>query len=136
MTARLIFAIISTILEEAALVAIVFWALPEIDIHVPLPGLIVLMVVWGTYSTLVYRMGSRALRQEPLVSLPDMVGSKGKIVSPLVPEGLVKIRSELWIAKSAGGEIEPGSEVIVVEQNSLKLVVRENNTTDDLESTE
>ncbi len=125
MTGRLILAIISTILEEAAIVAIVRWALPRIDVHIPLWGLIILMVVWLTYSVSTYRMGSRALLRKPVAGLPDMVGSKGKVVSPLAPEGLVKIKGELWIAKSAGAEMEPGGEVIVVEQDRLKLVVRE-----------
>jgi len=125
MTGRLILAIISTILEEIAIVAIVLWALPEIDVHLPLPALIVLMVVWGAYSVTTYRIGSRALRRKQLVGLPNMVGSKGQVVSPLVPEGLVKIRDELWVAKSASGEMKSGRKVIVVGQDSLKLVVRE-----------
>ena len=135
MTGRLILAIFSTILEEAAIVVIVLWGLPEIGVHIPLPGLIALMIAWGTYSVVTYRMGSRALRRKPVISLP-MIGSKGKVVSPLAPEGLIRIEGELWIAKSAGGEMEPGEEVIVLRQDSLKLVVRESSTTDDLERTE
>ncbi|MFC2036063.1 NfeD family protein [Chloroflexota bacterium] len=133
MRARLILAIVSTLLEEAALVAIVLWALPEIDVHIPLFGLIALMVVWGVYSIATYRMGSRALRRKPVTTLPDMVGSRGKVVSPLVPEGLVRIKGELWVAKSTSGEMEPGEKVIVVEQDSLKLVVSESSDTDDSE---
>ncbi len=136
MTGRLVLAIISTLLEETAIVVIVLWGLPEIGVHIPLPGLIALMVAWGAYSVITYRMGSRALREKPVISLPDMVGSKGAVVSPLAPEGLVKIKGELWIAKSVGGEMEPGVEVIVVGQDRLKLVVRENGTTNDSEKTE
>lgn len=136
MTGRLILAIISTLLEETALVVIVLWGLPEIDVHIPLPGLIALMVVWGSYSVIIYRVGSQALRRKQIIGLPDMVGSKGKVVTPLAPEGLVKIRGELWVAESAGGEMEPGGKVIVVEQDSLKLVVRESSPNNDLERTE
>lgn len=136
MTPRLIFAIISTLLEEAALAAVVLWALPQIDINIPVAGLIALMVAWGTYSTIIYRIGSQALRRKPMIALPDMVGSHGKVVSPLIPEGLVNIRGELWIAKSAGEEIKPGSQVIVLEQNSLKLVVGDRSTTNDTAETQ
>ena len=135
MRARLILAIVSTVLEEAALVAIVLWALPEIDIHIPLLGLIALMVAWGAYSIAAFRLGSRALRRKPVIALPNMVGSKGKVVSPLVPEGLVRIRGELWVAKSVSGEMELGKKVIVVGQDSLKLDVRESSNIDDLEKT-
>lgn len=136
MMGRLILAIISTILEEIAIAAIVLWALPEINVHIPLLGLIGLMGAWGAYSVLTYRAGSRALRRKQVVGLPNMVGSKGKVVSPLVPEGLVRIRNELWIAKSAGGDLKPGGKIIVVAQDSLKLVVCESSTTDDLEKNE
>ena len=133
MLARLIFAIVSTLLEEVALVVIVLWALPEIGVHLPLPGLIALMVAWGAYSVFSFQITGRALRRKQVVGLPDMVGSKGEVVSALAPEGLVRIRGELWVAKSAGGEMKPCEQVIVAGQDSLKLVVRESNITNDLE---
>ena len=136
MSGRLVLAIISSILEEAAIVVIVLWGLPEIGIRIPLAGLIALMVAWATYSITTYRIGSRALRKKPLINLPDMVGSKGKVVSQIAPEGLVKIKGELWVAKSDAGDMEPGEEIIVVEQDSLKLVVRAAGTIKDLERTE
>ncbi len=128
MTGRLVLAIISTILEEIAIVVIVLLGLPRLGIQIPLWGLIALMVVWGAYSVTTYRIGSRALRRKPLLNLPDMVGSKGKVVSPLAPEGLVRIKGELWVAKSASDEIEPGEEVTVVGQDRLKLVVQGSDT--------
>ena len=128
---RLILAIISTTLEEAALVVIVLWGLPQLGIQVHLPGLIALMVAWLVISVIIYRIGSRALRRKLLVGLPHMVGTQGKVVSPLSPEGLVRIKGELWVAKAAGGEMQSGEKVIVVEQDSLKLVVRRSDTIPD-----
>ena len=116
-------AIISTLLEQAALVIIVLFGLPMLGVHVPLPGLITMMVVWGTISIAVYRMGSRALRRKPVIILP-VISSKGKVVSPLVPEGLVRIGGELWVAESPDEDMDIGTEVIVTEQDGLKLVVR------------
>ncbi len=137
MSARLVWAIISTLLEEAALVAIVLWGLPYLGIHnFPLAGLIAVMVVLGAYSVITYRRGSRALRRKPLDGLPYMVGSQGEVVSPLAPEGLVRIKGELWQAESASGRIDTGEEVTVVGQDGLKLVVRKHSTSDDLAKTE
>jgi len=130
MTTRLIFAVISTLLEEAALVIIVRLGLPKIGINLPLPGLIALMVAWLAYSVVTYRMGSRALRRKPLDGLLDMVGSKGEVVGPLVPEGVVRIKGELWMANSAGGEINLGEKVIVVGQERLQLIVRKLSSAD------
>ncbi len=123
MTARLILAILSNLLEEAALVVIVLWGLPQLGIEIPVAGLVVMMVVWGVFSVFIYRMGSRALRMEPVTGLSAMVGSKGKVVRPLVPMGLVKIKGEIWEAKSDRGRIGTGEGVTVVEQDGLKLVV-------------
>ena len=109
--------------------AVVLWGLPQLDIHIPLAGLIALMVAWGAYAVISYRMGSQALRKKPVVGLPAMVGSRGKVVSPLAPVGLVKIKGELWEATSAGNKmIDTGEEVTVVGQDGLKLVVRERNS--------
>jgi len=128
MTARLILAIVSTLLEEAALVVIVLWGLPQLGIHIPLAGLIALMAAWGALSVFTYQMGSRALRRKLIVGLPDMVDSKGKVVSPLAPEGLVRIKGELWVAKSTGRRMDTGEEVTVVGQDGLKLIVRKGGT--------
>jgi len=125
MTARLILAIVSLILEEAAIAVIVLMGLPRLGINLPLPGLIAVMVLWLVYGVVIYRIGSNALRRKPLFSLPDMLGGRGKVVSQLAPEGLVRIGGELWVAKSAGKKLDIGKEVIVVEQDGLKLVVQE-----------
>ncbi len=135
MSGRLVLAIISTLLEETALAVIVLLGLPQLGIRIPLAGLIASMAAWLAWSVIIYRMGSRALRRKPVVGLPTMVGSKGKVVSPLAPEGLVRIKGELWVAKSESGEMNPGGEVIVVGQDGLKLVVRKSST-GDLKATE
>ena len=124
MSIRLIVAIISIALEEGAIAVIVLLALPRFNINVPVAGLAALMVLWLIISIVIYRVGSRALRTRPVISLPDMIGGIGKVVSPLNPEGMVRIKGELWVAKSADGVKDIGTEVIVVAQDSLKLIVR------------
>ena len=134
MSGRLIIAIVSTALEEAALAAGVLWGLPRLGIHIPLWVLIVTMLAWCTYTVITYRMGSRALRRKPVHGLTAMLGSEGKVVSPLVPEGMVRIKGELWMAKSASGRMDTGEEVTVVGQDGLKLIVRKRSP-GDLEGT-
>ncbi|GAI66528.1 unnamed protein product, partial [marine sediment metagenome] len=107
MSGRLIIAIVSTVLEEAALAVGVLWGLPKLGIHIPLWVLIIVMLAWGAYTIITYRMGTRALRRKPVHGLTAMLGSEGKVVSPLAPEGMVRIKGELWRAKSAKGEFRP-----------------------------
>ena len=135
MIARLVLAIVSTLMEEAALAVIVLLGLPHLGIRIPLAGLIALMAAWGAFSVITYRMGSRALKRKPVVGLPGMVSSKGKVVSPLAPDGVVRIKGELWEAISEEGSINTGEKVTVVGQDGLKLVVRKSGT-GDLKATE
>ena len=128
-TARLIYAIVSVLLEEAAIVVIVLVGLPQLDIEIPLGVLIAVMVVFAIFSVLLYQAGSRALKIKP-VALSVMIGSKGKVVSPLAPVGFIKIKDELWEAESVGSKISIGKDVMVVEQDGLKLVVRQYNIDD------
>lgn len=124
MRTRLIWAIVSTLLEEAAIAAIVLWGLPRLDIHIPLPALIFIMVAWAGLAVFIFRKGTQALKRKPVVGLSDMVGSKGKVVNQLDPQGMVRIKGELWEAISVGGRINVGREVTVVGQDGLKLIVR------------
>ena len=128
LSGRLIMASISSLLEQTAIVFIVFWVVPITGVRMPLWGsiilLVFLMVGWAAWSIIGYRKGSRALEKKPLVGLPDMIGSRGEVVRPLTPEGMVKIRGELWAAQSENGDVHSGRKVTVVGQDRLKLVVR------------
>ncbi|MFC2012059.1 NfeD family protein [Chloroflexota bacterium] len=135
MKVRLIFAIVSTTLEEVAIVVVARWGLPRININIPVWGLVLIMVAWAAYAVFTFRIGSRALVRRRVNGLTDMIGSMGKVVSTLNPEGLVKIKGELWVAKSTTGEMQPGDEVTVVGQERLKLTVQENDISDSREET-
>ena len=128
MVARLVMAIISTLLEEAAIVVIVLWGLPQLEINLPLAVLIGIMVAWAIISALIYRSGTRALMMKPVAGLPGLIGSKGKVVNSLTPTGVVRIKSELWEAVSTDKEVKAGEEIVVVGQQDLKLMVRRANT--------
>ncbi len=123
MNGRLVVAIISTTFEEAVIAVIALVGLPRLGIKIPIAVLIPLMVVWAVIAIVTYRAGSRALKRKPVIGLETMVGSHGKAISPLDPEGLVKIAGELWQAKTAGDEIGVGEEVTVIAQEGKRLIV-------------
>jgi len=124
MIGRLIMAIVTTLLYELALIAVVLWGLPRLGIYVPIPGLVVLVLALGAVAIATYRKGSQALRKKAVVGLTSMIGSKAKVVSKIDPEGMVKVKGELWKAQSTGERIDVGEEVTVVGQKRLKLIVR------------
>ncbi|MEE9365530.1 MAG: NfeD family protein [Dehalococcoidales bacterium] len=123
-TARLVLAIVSTLVVEAAYYVIWRWVLPEFDIQVPLWVLIAVMAFWAVFAVADFIFVTHILRRQTLVGLPTMTGSKGKAKSPLSPEGQVMIKGELWGAKSIDGDIDIGEAVTVVGQDSLQLIVR------------
>ena len=49
---------------------------------------------------------------------------RGKVVESLNPEGQVKIRGEIWDAKSVDNGIDIGEEIEVLDTDGLKLLVR------------
>ena len=122
--ARLVLAIVSTALEEVAIWVIWRWGLPQLEVNIPLYVLIVVMVGWLVWSAGFFIFVTRTLRRQKIVGLPTMVDSRGKVTSPLTPEGMVTIKSELWQAESVEGDVGKGEEVMVVGQDGLKLMVR------------
>jgi membrane-bound serine protease (ClpP class) len=123
-TERLFLAVIGTSLQEAVLFAIWRWGLPHIGIELPVYVLILGMIAVLVYSIVAFRFVSRTSNRKAVVGLPDMIDGKGKAVSPLSPEGQVRIKGEIWSAWATEKDIDRGQEIIVVGQDGLKLIVR------------
>jgi membrane-bound ClpP family serine protease len=125
MSGRLIVNIVSTVAEEAAILFAGVWLLPEVGVRIPLLLLAAIMLAWLGWTVFTYRKGSRALERKPVRGLMDMQGMKGVVVRSLRPDGVVKVSGELWNAHSVTGPSEAGADVIVVSQEGLKLIVKE-----------
>jgi membrane-bound ClpP family serine protease len=121
---RLVLAIVSTSLEETAIWVIWRWLLPEFGVSLPVGALVGIMVAWLAFSIWLFIFTTRALNKQTEVGLPSMVGAPGKVASRLSPEGMVRIRGELWGATSNEGDIETGEEVVVIGERGLKLLVK------------
>jgi membrane-bound ClpP family serine protease len=125
--ARLIIAIVTNLLDEGIIVAFIIFGLPRLGVHIPLYGIIIIGVGFLVYAVGFYTIGTRILRKKPLPGFSDMIGTEGRAVNRLEPQGMVKIESELWDAKAETGKINAGTEVVVVDQYGLKLIVRPKN---------
>ena len=116
--------IISSIAEEAMLAAVVLWGLPQLGINLPLWALVLAMIALAVYGVFTYRKSRQALLAPPVAGLSSLVGEKGRAISALAPSGTVRVSGETWAADSASGDIDPGSHVVVVSQERLRLTVR------------
>jgi membrane-bound serine protease (ClpP class) len=121
---RLIITIITNILWEAAIAGVAFGGLPFLGIRIPTWGIILIMIAFAVYAWIMYRIGSRTLGKRALPGSTDMIGVNGKVVKKLKPEGFIIIEGELWEAVAESGTIETGTEVTVIGQKGLKLLVK------------
>ncbi len=65
----------------------------------------------------------KAKKAKPKIGEGDLIGEKGIAITDLKPKGQVKVRGEIWQAE-AEEEIKEGEEIIVIEQERLKLKVK------------
>jgi len=128
---RILITVLATLAEEIALVVFVLLGLPMLGVEIPLGGLIAIMSGIAVYGVISYRLGSRALMKKPRAGLCEMVGLKGEVVETLAPDGVVKIGSEFWSARTGGPAIHKGEVVTVIERSGLQLVVKDADNSDD-----
>lgn len=118
-------AVLSWMLEEIILAAVVLWLLPHyFNINIPLWGLAILMLALAAYSATMYRFGRQTFFIRPKVATENIIGSAGVVTKPLTPEGYVKVQGVLWKAICEEAELEAGDEVEVVAIEGLRLVVK------------
>lgn len=123
--ARLIYTILTTGLWEFLLWAAGRWLLPLLGVRLPVYLVVLVMAVLGVYAVFAFQVGTRALARKPVAGLTSMIGTRGKAVRRVAADGQVKIKDEIWAARSVTGPIKKGVEVTVVGQEGLTLVVRE-----------
>jgi len=124
MNTRLIIAIVTSLIDEVIIIAIVLWVLPRYNIHLPLWGLVLLIIGFVIYAVVTYMIGSRIMKKKPLPGFTNMIGFEGYVTTSLEPEGFVSIKGELWKARAESGTLVSGTSIIVVSQKGLELVVR------------
>ena len=122
--ARLVLAIVSTLAVEVALYTVWRWVLPEWGVEISLAGIIAVMVGWAVFAGVEFWLVTRVLKKQAMVGLPTMIGTRGKAVSALNPEGQVRIKGELWGAEAIDRHVNQGENILVVGQDGLKLLVR------------
>src|SRR5437879_11035560 len=80
-------------------------------------------VALGVGTTLVISAAWQAMRRQVAIGREAEVGRRGEAVSDVNPEGLVRLRGELWLAE-AQPPVSKGQGVEVVEVGGAKVRVR------------
>ena len=113
-----------TLIDEAIVVVVILWLLPHLGIKLPVGVTVGLMVALAAWAVLTYRAIRRVVEIRALSPAEAMVGRRGTALSQLAPNGVVRIRGEIWKAMSSNGVIAAGDEVTVLRIDGLKLTVR------------
>ncbi|ASJ07475.1 NfeD family protein [Thermococcus pacificus] len=88
-------------------------------------AIIVTAVLLGLFFLFGVAAVVRAHKRKPEAGKEELVGTVGKVVEDLDPEGVVKLRGELWKARSSdGSRIPVGEKVRVVKVEGLTLIVK------------
>ena len=119
----IIYSILTTVLQEAAVVAIVLWLLPLLEVHIPLWGMAILMAAVAAWGLIGYRLTRNIVNQESVTPSSAMIGSEGIAATPIEPEGVVRVRGELWKARTNHAAIAKNEEIVVEEIEGLILYV-------------
>ena len=77
---------------------------------------------WELSESLLWIRWSQRRRAQ--VGAENLIGTTAKVVAPLAPEGHVKVKGELWRARTTGAEtVRAGRDVRVLTLEGLTLVV-------------
>ncbi len=116
--------ILFTAILEIAIIIIVTIVLiayyPAITVWIIL-GAIAVTAVYLWISYYIYRpvFGHRAVEPQD-----ELIGNLGKTITDLKPRGQVKIKNEVWSARSDVGFLAAGTKIKVVEMEGIQLVVQ------------
>ncbi len=78
------------------------------------------------FASVILFVGQRVWEAQRLVvqtGSEALLGATGEVISALDPEGTVRLRGEVWTARTEGDHIQPGGRVRVVRVDGVVLVV-------------
>jgi len=110
------------LLDEILIAGIIIVVLWRLGVQVPFWAYIVAGVACAGLYWFLYRILLDQRRKSP-VSSDSIVGLRGRCVTALDPEGLVRVQGETWKAVSNCGTVAEGVEVTVEDVRGLMLVV-------------
>lgn len=79
--------------------------------------------VTALFFLFVVGMGLKTLKTKPVSGASAIIGQYAKTITPLDPDGLVKMRGETWKAISLSGSINKNEKVIIKELKGFTLYV-------------
>ncbi|MFC1920762.1 NfeD family protein [Chloroflexota bacterium] len=111
------------LLDEAAVLVIVFVVLHFAGVRIPLPVTIILGLVIGVLVLIIHIKVIPSFHWKQITGKEGMIGLQGRVVQPLTPVGTVYIKDENWKARTDGDYMEIDEKVEVIGIAGLILTV-------------
>ena len=111
------------LLDEAAVLAVIFIILHFLDVQVPLSLTIPLVLFIGVFVLIIHIKVIPSFHWKQATGREGMIGLQGRVVQPLTPVGAIYVKGENWKAESIGDHIKVDQNVEVVGIEGLKLRV-------------
>lgn len=112
------------VLDEAIMVAIVLVILWKAGVTLSPLVITIVVLLMAVLVFVVYRAITSTAKMKVTGGKKGMLGLPGNVVTPLDPEGLIRVHGELWKAKCTDDTIVTQEKVIVVGIQGLKLIVK------------
>ena len=118
------FIILASLLDDAAVALIVLLILWFLKIPISLPIIIFLVLLFVVAVLAMHRLVIPALHKKVATGSEGMIGLKGKVIEPLVPEGVIRVSGEYWKARSDDENIAVGEQVEILGLDGFTLKVK------------
>ena len=115
--------ILVLLLDEAAVLVLIFVLLHFFDVQIPLPVTIFVALLIAVLIVMIHIKVIPSFRWKQITGREGMIGLQGEVVQPLTPVGTIRVKGENWKAESVSDYIEAGKNVEVVGIEGLKLRV-------------
>lgn len=116
--------VLIALLDDIAVVALVYLLLWIFNVDIPLWVTIVIGVVFGAFVFIVHRALVPSLRMKKATGSEAMIGLSGEVTQKLAPKGVIKVMGEYWQANCSDEIIEVGADVEITGIDRLVLEVK------------
>ncbi len=115
--------VLASLSDDAAVALFILLVLWLLKIPISLPIIIFVVLFFAASAFAMHKLVIPALHKKVTTGAEGMIGLEGKVVKPLTPNGLIRVKGEYWRATSAGKDIVVGEnvEVVVLDRLTLRL---------------
>ena len=111
------------LLDEAAVLVLIFVVLHFLDVQIHLPTTIFLVLAIGVFVFIIHIKVISSFHRKQVTGREGMIGLQGEVVEPLTPTGTIIVKGERWKAKSVDNvEIGENVEIVGIEGLTLRVV--------------